>query len=109
MYISQHTMISVFSRLGLYLDSFVLFRRMRHQGFEMSGFVIASLLTGCAGSSEIMVDQGVQLYGLIFKNGVLCNVYAGTALLKFYTKYGFYDSARGLFDEMPKKNVVSNE
>ncbi|PWA68332.1 tetratricopeptide repeat (TPR)-like superfamily protein [Artemisia annua] len=101
-----NTMISVLSRVGLYSDAFVLFGRMRDQGFEMSGFVIASLLTGCAGSGD-MVDQGVQVHGLILKNGLLCNVYAGTALLNFYTKYGFYDSARGLFDEMPEKNVVS--
>ncbi|PWA82854.1 tetratricopeptide repeat (TPR)-like superfamily protein [Artemisia annua] len=87
-----NTMISVLSRVGLYSDAFVLFGRMRDQGFEMSGFVIASLLTGCAGSGD-MVDQGVQVHG--------------TALLNFYTKYGFYDSARGLFDEMPEKNVVS--
>nr|GEV55745.1 pentatricopeptide repeat-containing protein At3g24000, mitochondrial [Tanacetum cinerariifolium] len=101
-----NTMISVMSRVGLYSDAFVLFGRMRDQGFEMSGFVIASLLTGCAGSGN-MVDQGVQLHGLILKNGLVCNVYAGTALLNLYTKYGFYDSARGFFDEMPEKNVVS--
>nr|GEV92677.1 hypothetical protein [Tanacetum cinerariifolium] len=71
-----NTMISVLSRVGLYLDAFVLFGRMRHHVFEMSGFVIACLLTG-------------------------------TALSNFYTKYGFSDSARGLFDEMPEKNVVS--
>ncbi|GJX90904.1 tetratricopeptide repeat-like superfamily protein [Tanacetum coccineum] len=36
-----NTVISVLSRVGLYLDAFVLFGRMCDQGFEMSGFVIA--------------------------------------------------------------------
>ncbi|GJR88939.1 leucine-rich repeat transmembrane protein kinase [Tanacetum coccineum] len=35
-----NTVISVLSRVGFYSDAFVLFGRMRNQGFEMSGFVI---------------------------------------------------------------------
>ncbi|XP_024967655.1 pentatricopeptide repeat-containing protein At3g24000, mitochondrial [Cynara cardunculus var. scolymus] len=101
-----NTMISAFVRFSLYPDAFLLFAQMRAQGFETSGFVIASLLTGCIGSG-VMVHQGFQVHGLILKNGLLYNVYAGTTLLNFYSGYGFHSSAHRLFEKMPEKNVVS--
>ncbi|KAI3769017.1 hypothetical protein L6452_00113 [Arctium lappa] len=101
-----NTMISAFVRVSLYQDAFELFAQMRAQGFETSGFVIASLLTGCT-SSRVMLHQGFQLHGLILKNGLLYNVYAGTALLNLYSAYGFQSSAHRLFEKMPEKNVVS--
>ncbi|CAH1439303.1 unnamed protein product [Lactuca virosa] len=101
-----NTMISALVRVSLYSDAFLLLSQMRAQGFETSGFVIASLLTGCTGSG-FMLHHGFQIHGLILKNGLLYNVYAGTALLNFYTSYGFHSSAHSLFDKMPEKNVVS--
>lgn len=79
---------------------------MHAQGFETSGLIIASLLTGCDGSGA-MLHQEFQIHGLILKNGLLGNVYAGTALLEFYVGYGFHYSARSLSDKMQEKNVVS--
>ncbi|KAJ9544015.1 hypothetical protein OSB04_023722 [Centaurea solstitialis] len=100
-------MISAFVRVSSYQDAFDSFSRMRSQGFETSGFVVASLLTGCT-SSGVMLLQGLQLHGLIVKNGLLDNdVYAGTALLNFYSGYGFHLSSCGIFEKMPEKNVVS--
>ncbi|KAJ9562647.1 hypothetical protein OSB04_007807 [Centaurea solstitialis] len=102
-----NTMISAFVRVSSYQDAFDSFSRMRSQGFETSGFVVASLLTGCT-SSGVMLLQGIQLHGLIVKNGLLDNnVYAGTVLLNFYSGYGFHLTARGIFEKMPEKNVVS--
>ncbi|KAI3510064.1 hypothetical protein L1887_25591 [Cichorium endivia] len=101
-----NTMISALVRVSVYSEAFILFSQMRAQGFETSGFVMASLLTGCT-TSSFMLTQGFQIHGLILKNGLLYNVYAGTALLNFYTSYGFHSSAQSLFDKMPEKNVVS--
>ncbi|KAK1410872.1 hypothetical protein QVD17_37413 [Tagetes erecta] len=101
-----NTMISALVRVCFYPDAFHLFGQMRGQGFETSGFVIASLLTGCT-ASGVMVRQGFQIHSLILKNGLLYNVYAGTALLNFYAAYGFHSCARSLFNKMPEKNVVS--
>ncbi|XP_071690602.1 pentatricopeptide repeat-containing protein At2g03880, mitochondrial-like [Rutidosis leptorrhynchoides] len=101
-----NSMVSTLVRVPLYSNAFLLFSQMRAQGFESSGFVIASLLTGCT-SSEVMVQQGFQIHGLILKNGLLDNVYAGTALLNFYASYGYHARARNLFDKMPEKNVVT--
>nr|XP_043619357.1 pentatricopeptide repeat-containing protein At3g24000, mitochondrial [Erigeron canadensis] len=104
--VTWNTMISALVRACLCSDAIVLFGQMRGQGFETSGFVIASLLTGCT-ASRVLMHQGFQIHGLILKNGLLCNVYATTALLNFYAAYGFHSSAHSLFDEMPEKNVVS--
>ncbi|KAK9050259.1 hypothetical protein SSX86_030771 [Deinandra increscens subsp. villosa] len=104
--VTWNTMISALVRVSLYPDAFLLFVQMRAQGFETNGFVIASLLTGCTASGA-MLHQGFQIHTLVLKSGLLCNVYAGTALSNFYAGYGYRSSARSLFDKMPEKNVVS--
>ncbi|KAL4554498.1 hypothetical protein LXL04_039329 [Taraxacum kok-saghyz] len=101
-----NTIISALVRVSLHSSAFLLFTQMRAQGFNTSGFVIASLLTGCT-DSLIMLHEGFQIHGLITKNGLSHNVYAGTALLNFYSTYGFHSNAHSLFDNMPEKNVVS--
>ncbi|CAI9772839.1 unnamed protein product [Fraxinus pennsylvanica] len=76
------------------------------RGIELNGYVTASLLTAFS-RSEGMVLEGLQIHGLVFKNGLLYDVFVGTSLLHFYGMYGLLSSARTVFEEMPHRNVVS--
>ncbi|CAK9174992.1 unnamed protein product [Ilex paraguariensis] len=103
---SWNTMVSMSVRAGLYSNAIGLFLKMRDLGIEPNGFVIASLLTACNRSMD-MVYEGLQIHGLVLQNGLLYDVFVGTALLHFYGVYGCASSAQTLFGEMPQRNVVT--
>ncbi|KAL1815025.1 hypothetical protein ACET3Z_017599 [Daucus carota] len=102
---SWSTMISAYVKMGFYLDAIKLFDEMRFEGFGVSGYVVASVFTACNRSLD-MVCEGLQVHGLVVKNG-LCSVFVSTSLLHFYGVYGLGCEARRLFEEMPERNVVS--
>ncbi|KAL6998901.1 hypothetical protein U1Q18_000068 [Sarracenia purpurea var. burkii] len=103
---SWNTMMSSYVRVGSYADAIGLFREMCNREIEPSGYAIASLVTACSRSAN-MVCEGFQIHGYILKLGMLWNVFVGTALLHFYGMYGFCSSAKRLFEEIPERNVVS--
>ncbi|KAL2523900.1 Tetratricopeptide repeat (TPR)-like superfamily protein [Abeliophyllum distichum] len=103
---SWNNMISGYVTMGLYVDAGRLFIEMWGRGFKLNGYVIASLLTAFS-RSESMVLEGLQIHGLVLKNGLLYDVFVGTSLLHFYGMYGIISSARTVFEEMPHRNVVS--
>lgn len=104
---SWNNMVSGYVKMGYYIDATRLFVEMLARGIQLSGFVIASLLTAFV-RVECMVFEGRQIHSLALKNGLLLHdVFVGTSLLHFYGAYGFMSSARKLFEEMPERNVVS--
>ncbi|KAG5546883.1 hypothetical protein RHGRI_018896 [Rhododendron griersonianum] len=103
---SWNTMMSLYVRAGSYPDAVKLFRDMGDPGIKPSGYMVASLMTACSRSND-MVYEGFQIHGFIFKAGLLWDVFVGTALLQFYGVYGFCSSAKSIFDEMPVRNVVT--
>ncbi|KAL8147067.1 pentatricopeptide repeat-containing protein At2g03880, mitochondrial [Apium graveolens] len=102
---SWGTMISAYVKMGFYVNAIRLFNEMRFEGFGVSGFVVASVFTACNRSLD-MVCEGFQVHGLVVKHG-FCSVFVCTSLLHFYGVYGLGSEARGLFEEMPERNVVS--
>lgn len=103
---SWNNMISGYVRTGFYNDATALFIEMWSLGIEISGYVIASLLTAF-GRSRTMVKEGFQIHSLVLKNGLFSDVFVSTSLLHFYGSYGLLPGAQKLLEEMPEKNVVS--
>ncbi|KAL5978394.1 hypothetical protein ACLOJK_029511 [Asimina triloba] len=79
---------------------------MRGEGFRPNRFVLASLVSGCNRSSE-NVCVGIQIHGLVTKVALLRDVYVSSVILHLYDVCGFLLDVQRLFDEMPKRNVVS--
>ncbi|XAR70918.1 hypothetical protein NMG60_11027960 [Bertholletia excelsa] len=104
--VSWNTVMSAYVRVGSYKDTFDLFVEMRVQEIEPSGAAIASLMTACSRSTD-MLYEGFQIHGFVIKLCLLWDVYVGTSLLHFYGVYGFASSAKRLFEDMPIKNIVS--
>lgn len=103
---SWNTMVSSYVREGSYPDAVILFRDMGDREIEPTGYVIASLMTACSRSND-MVYEGFQIHGFILKVGLLWDIFVGTALLQFYGVYGFCSSAKSIFDEMTVRNEVT--
>ncbi|XP_057812215.1 pentatricopeptide repeat-containing protein At4g20770 [Salvia miltiorrhiza] len=86
-------------------EGFNFFRRMLGEGMLPTEFSYASVLNCCSSLSSL--SQGRQIHGLIVKEGHADNVYVGTALVDMYSKCGDVDGARGFFDMMPRKDLVT--
>ncbi|PIN19204.1 hypothetical protein CDL12_08120 [Handroanthus impetiginosus] len=103
---SWNNMISGYVITGLHLDACVLFREMWNRGFELNGYNIPSLLTAFNRSGSMLLE-GLQIHGLVLKNGLMYDVFVGTSLLHFYGGHGLISDAQIIFEEMPDRNVVS--
>ncbi|KAE8677239.1 Tetratricopeptide repeat (TPR)-like superfamily protein isoform 2 [Hibiscus syriacus] len=103
---SWNTMMSGLVRVGLFGDVMFLFREMLNSGVMPSGFLVSSLITACDRSGRMFLE-GIQVHGFSVKVGLLYDVFVGTCLLHFYGAYKRVFDAQRIFEEMPKRNVVS--
>lgn len=102
--ISWNAMIAGYGA-GYMEEAFRLFRRMKQNGFQPDRFTYASLLAICADQADL--ERGKELHSQIIHTGWESDVTVATALISMYTKCGFLEEARKVFNEMPEKNVVS--
>lgn len=78
---------------------------MMGKGLYPTQFSYATILSSCAKSSS--VPQGRQVHTQIVKDGVVNDVYVGSALIDMYSKCGEVYEARVFFDTMPFKNTIT--
>lgn len=63
------------------------------------------MLTSCTSSLDSML--GRQIHSLIIKSNYDAHVYVGSSLLDMYAKDGKIHEARGIFECLPERDVVS--
>ncbi|KAL0290339.1 UNVERIFIED_CONTAM: Pentatricopeptide repeat-containing protein [Sesamum angustifolium] len=102
--VSYNSMISCYSRDGFPKEALGLFSEMRKCDFKPTEFTFGGLLS----CQSLGVLEGMQLQALIEKTGLLyVDAFSGTALLGMYARHGCLDEALGIFEFMPKKNLVT--
>ncbi|KAF5190105.1 Pentatricopeptide repeat-containing protein [Thalictrum thalictroides] len=72
---------------------------------EADGFTYSFALNACARLN--FLREGEQLHGRILVNGLCSNVYVQTNLVNMYAVNGGVSKARGVFDEMTQRSVVT--
>ncbi|KAK6941874.1 Pentatricopeptide repeat [Dillenia turbinata] len=72
---------------------------------EPNEFTFASILTSCVGPSGF--DQGRQVHSLVIQSSFESHIFVGSSLLDMYAKAGRIHEARGVFDCLPERDVVS--
>ncbi|KAA3456182.1 pentatricopeptide repeat-containing protein [Gossypium australe] len=87
------------------LKSFILFKQMLFNGISPDCITFPFVIKECA----IRLDSrvGCSIHGEAIKFGLFSDVYVQNSLVNFYSECGFLNSARKLFDEMLKRDVVS--
>ncbi|XP_015972034.1 pentatricopeptide repeat-containing protein At5g08510-like [Arachis duranensis] len=68
-------------------------------------FVFPVVLNICCGLGEL--ELGIQLHGMLVKQGFVANVYVCNALIDMYGKCGSLEDAKKVLEEMPEKDCVS--
>eukprot|EP01018_Ginkgo_biloba_P034077 Gb_04446 [translate_table: standard] len=103
--VSWSTMIAGYAQSGHANEALTLFYQMQLAGLKPNRVTFLSALLACAEFGAL--QQGKDIHDYIIKNGFDTDVSVRTALVDMYAKCGSIESARQLFDKMPKRDVVS--
>ncbi|ONH95429.1 hypothetical protein PRUPE_7G069900 [Prunus persica] len=104
--VSWTAMISAYSKRGCASEALNLFLQMLRSGTEPNEFTFATVLTSCAGGAWGF-DLGRQIHSLIIKTKFESHIFVGSSLLDMYAKAGRIYEARGVFECLPERDVVS--
>lgn len=88
-----------------FLDATQFYVSMRTQGFWPNNFTFPFVLKAC--STLLDFHLGIRIHALVIKLGFDRDVFIKTSLLYLYSKCGYLDYARKVFDDIPDKNVIS--
>ncbi|KAK6258732.1 hypothetical protein SCA6_013206 [Theobroma cacao] len=99
-----NSMISSYSQNLYGEEALKLFIKMRKENLRPTNHTLTSILNAC--SSLTVVNEGRQLHALFTKMGSQSNVFVVTALIDMYSKCGYVEEARHVFDQIVQKNRV---
>ncbi|KAL3569145.1 hypothetical protein D5086_029035 [Populus alba] len=80
-------------------------QRMLRSDAEPNEYTFATVLSSCTGVSGF--ELGRQIHSLIFKRNYENHIFVGSSLLDMYAKAGRIHEARGVFECLPERDVVS--
>ncbi|KAL4191411.1 hypothetical protein AMTRI_Chr07g29760 [Amborella trichopoda] len=86
-------------------ESVKLFNEMKEEKVEPNEITMLSLLLECGNMGALEMGKWVHVY--LIKNGFEMSVSLVTALLDMYGKCEETESARSLFDTMPRRDVMA--
>ncbi|CAK7323072.1 unnamed protein product [Dovyalis caffra] len=87
-------------------ESIELYSLMRKEGVGPVSFTFTSLFKACGANMDVGLGQ--QIHGqTIVIGGFGADLHVGNSMIEMYIKCGFLECGRKLFDEMPKRDVIS--
>ncbi|KAK7295301.1 hypothetical protein RJT34_18207 [Clitoria ternatea] len=103
-----NSMINTHFAVRQFSEPFTLFRdlcRGKTSPFAPNGHSFTALVKGCSVCGA--TREGLEVHGVVVKNGFCLDLYVATALVDMYVKFGVLGSARRVFDEMSVRSRVS--
>ncbi|XP_028763879.1 pentatricopeptide repeat-containing protein At4g32430, mitochondrial [Neltuma alba] len=100
--VSWNTILSGFEKSE---DAFSFARTMNYNGIVFDPVTYTTVLSYCTDGNEFWA--GLQLHSPILKHGLESEIFIGNALITLYSRWGRLAEARRVFDEMPKRDLVS--
>ncbi|XP_047056694.1 putative pentatricopeptide repeat-containing protein At3g11460, mitochondrial [Lolium rigidum] len=108
--VSWNAVISAHAQNGLAVDALDLYNRMRGHdgdGVEPDAVTLVGVLSSCAHLGARSVGLGVQRYMQERLPGFRANLQLCNSLINFHARCGSLPQAQQLFNEMPRKSIVS--
>ncbi|KAL2936429.1 hypothetical protein RDABS01_011843 [Bienertia sinuspersici] len=99
-----NTMISGLVKNCCYVDSLQVFRDMIDSGVRIDSSTLSTILPAVAELQDLKVGKGVQC--LAVKAGIFSQVYVLTGLVSLYSKCGDVSTAKLLFGQMRRPDLV---
>ncbi|XP_077236575.1 pentatricopeptide repeat-containing protein At3g16610-like [Tasmannia lanceolata] len=100
-----NVMIRSYTTSSQYANAIQLFSDMLFAGFRPNQFTFPFVLDSCSHLGFLHLAQ--QIHALMVVAGFQHDVFAASALLDVYTKWGCLGDACKLFDRIPEPNVVT--
>ncbi len=82
-----------------------LFQQMQQEGVQPDSLTFVGVLNACA--SVVALEEGRCIHQQIIRSGLESDVFVGSSLVDTYAKCGSMEDARGVFNKMPSRNVVT--
>eukprot|EP01018_Ginkgo_biloba_P039368 Gb_08569 [translate_table: standard] len=103
--VSWNAMIAGYIHNGRYDEALKLFHQMELEGMKPNSVTVASVLPACARLGAL--QHGKEIHYYMTRSGFELDVFVCNALLDMYAKCGSIESAREVFDNMIKRDVIS--
>ncbi|XP_010267818.1 PREDICTED: pentatricopeptide repeat-containing protein At3g29230-like [Nelumbo nucifera] len=103
--ISWSIMIDGYTRSGNCKEALSLFKQMLREGIVPDKVSVAGAISACSQLGAL--DQGRWIHIYIHKKKIISDIVVQTALLDMYMRCGSLDEARGMFNSMPERNIIS--
>ncbi|OVA07278.1 Pentatricopeptide repeat [Macleaya cordata] len=102
--ITWNSMIVGYSQNGCAIEALNLFCHMHRLDLRMDKVSIASVISSCASTCALRL--GEQIFALATVIGLESDQIISTSLIDLYSKCGYIEDGRRLFDEMIKSDEV---
>lgn len=104
--VSWGSMLSVYAQNALGREAIQLFAEFRTKSNFMAPnhFMLSSVVNACAGVGRLGVGKSV--HGTVLRFGHGCNGVIVVALVDMYSKCGFYEYSRKVFDRIEHPSVI---
>ncbi|XP_065880155.1 pentatricopeptide repeat-containing protein At5g27110 [Euphorbia lathyris] len=102
---SWNTIISCYYQDGKAQKALELYGKMRESGFEPNSVTLTVVISSCARLLDL--ERGKEIHREILTNGIILDSFISSALVDMYGKCGCLDTAKGIFEQMPKKTLVA--
>eukprot|EP01018_Ginkgo_biloba_P031739 Gb_11664 [translate_table: standard] len=103
--VSWNALIAGYAQNGYFDEALKFFRQMQLTGVKPNSETFPSVLTACANLAAL--EHGKVVHEYIISSGFQFDVFVGSALVDMYAKCGSLEDACQVFDQMPRRNVVS--
>ncbi|XP_058074120.1 pentatricopeptide repeat-containing protein At2g22410, mitochondrial-like [Magnolia sinica] len=103
--VSWNSMINGYVWSGRVDEALKLFQEMEGEGVEPDEVTMIGVVSSCAQLGDLELERGFHHY--IEERGLKFTIALSNALMDMYVKCGSLEQARLLFDNMPRRTVVS--
>lgn len=103
--VGWNTMIAGFAFNGLSEEALDLYNEMKSARVGMDKFTYSIIIMVCSKLGSI--EQGKEAHAGLLRNGFGLDLVVATSLVDLYGKWGRMEDARDVFDQMPRKNVIT--
>ncbi|PSR96765.1 Pentatricopeptide repeat-containing protein [Actinidia chinensis var. chinensis] len=103
--VAWNTIIAGYAFHGHSEEALDMYYEMQDSGAKMDQFTFSMIISVCARLASL--EHAKQAHAGLVRHGYGLDIVGNTALVDFYSKWGRLEDARNVFENMPRKNVVS--
>ena len=100
-----NTVISCYHQSGKFEEALRYFGMMRRYGFEPDSVTITTAISSCVRLFNL--ERGREIHKELINSGFWLDSFVSSALVDMYGKCGHLEMAIEVFEQMPKKSVVT--